>query len=382
MTGCPAEIAAIAFALIAAAGIVQCLVGVGALRQFRRRATPAGAGLPAVTILKPLHGDEPLLEAALASCCRQDYPCFQIVGGVQSAADPALRIVRRLQRQFPGVPMAVAVDRTLHGANRKIGNLINMLSYAEHQVLVVADSDMHVAPDYLHSLVVALQQPGIGLVTTLYSGLPATETVTARLGAAQINHAFLPGALLARLLGRQDCLGATMALRRETLERIGGFHALADHLADDAVLGRLVRALGLRVGLAGTVPATTVPETEMQALFEHELRWARTVKSVAPVGFVLSAMQYPLFWAALATGVSGGAVWAWSAFGLAWAVRIGAAMVVDRDLKVTAALTIWYLPFRDLLSMMVMIASYRTRRVAWRGQVLLATRPRLASEEG
>jgi ceramide glucosyltransferase len=130
------------------------------------------------------------------------------------------------------------------------------------------------------------------------------------------------------------------------------------------------------------VPATTVPETEMPALFQHELRWARTVKSLAPVGFVLSTIQYPLFWAALTVGISGGAPWAWMLFVTAWLVRAIVAIAIDRNLKVASALTIWCLPLRDLLSMTVILASYRTRRVAWRGQIMLATRPGLAPGEG
>jgi ceramide glucosyltransferase len=278
--------------------------------------------------------------------------------------------------------MDVVVDPTSHGLNRKIGNLINMLPHARNEVLVIADSDMHVAPDYLRSLVATLQQPGTGLATTLYSGLPASGTVTSRMGASNINHSFLPGALLARALGRQDCLGATMALTREMLESAGGLRALSNHLADDAVLGRLVQARGLKVALAATVPATTVPETEMPALFQHELRWARTVKSLAPVGFVLSTIQFPLFWAALTVGVSGGSRWAWLLFITAWLVRALVATAIDRNLKVASALTIWCLPLRDLLSMTVILASYRTRRVAWRGQTMLATRPGLAPGEG
>lgn len=382
MTLVPAEVLSIALATIAVAGVGQSVAGFAALRRFRGRLRPAATRVPAVTILKPLHGDEPLLEDALASCCQQDYPDFQIVFGLQNPSDPALHVLHRLRRRFPDVAMDVVVDSTTHGLNRKVSNLINMLPHARHDVLVIADSDMHVAPDYLQSLVATLQQPGTGMVTTVYSGLPATETVTARLGAAQINHSFLPGALLARALGRQDCLGATMALTRETLDRVGGLRALSNHLADDAVLGRLVQAQGLQVVLADTVPATTVPETEMPALFQHELRWARTVKSLVPVEFALSAIQYPLFWAALAVGVSEGAHWAWLLFGLSWVARGVVAIGIDRNLKVASAVTIWCLPFRDLLSMTVMVASYRTRRVAWRGQIMIATRPSLAPGEG
>jgi ceramide glucosyltransferase len=376
------DLASFALAGLTVAGMAQATAGWAAVARFRRRAAPAApAALPPVTILKPLHGNEPLLLDALSTVCAQDYPAFQVIFGIQDPGDEAVGVLRQLHHRFPALDMTVVIDRTQHGANRKIGNLINMMKAAKHDTLLVADSDMHVAPDYLRRVVVALQ-PGVGLVTSLYAGLPATSTFAARLGTANINHTFLPGALLARMLGRQDCLGATMALTRDTLDSVGGFHALADELADDAVLGQLVRARGLSVALADTIPATTVPETHMPALFEHELRWARTVKSVTHGGFVASVIQYPLFWAALTLGVSGGEGWAWLLFAAAWAVRAVAAAGVDRSLGVTPALTMWCLPFRDLLSMTVILASYRTRRVAWRGQVLMASRPRLVPGKG
>lgn len=381
MTFGPSDIPSLALATFVVVGLMQCVAGWVALHRFRARRHVEPAALPPVTILKPLHGDEPLLEEALASNFQQDYPEFQLVFGIQDPNDPALAVLERLRRRFPHVAMDVVVDRTQHGANRKISNLINMYPLARHDMLVIADSDMHVAPDYLRRLVAAMH-PGTGLVTTLYSGLPATRSLIGQLGAAQINHAFLPGALMSRSLGRQDCLGATMALTRQRLESCGGLHALVDHLADDAVLGRLVLNQGLRIGLAATIPATTVAETNMPALFGHELRWARTVKSLEPTGFVFSTAQYPLFWAALAVGVSGGMAWAWGLFAAAWTVRAAAALALDRSLGVASARTILCLPFRDLLSMTVVLASYRTRRVDWRGQSMIASRPVLAPGEG
>ena len=356
--------------------MAQSAAGCLLVRRFSRRPSAAPAARPPVTVLKPLHGDEPLLEQALATYCSQDYPRFQLVFGVQDPDDPALHVLNRLSLRFPDVDMTVVVDSTPHGANRKVANLINMLPHALHDVLVIADSDIHAAPDYLDSLVGSLAAPGVGLVTTLYAGVPATHGLTGRMGAAGINHAFLPGALLARAMGRQDCMGATMALRRDVLERIGGLHALSDHLADDAVLGRLVRARGLGVALASTVPATTVPETRMPALFQHELRWARTIQSLVPVEFALSVLQYPLFWSAALVGSSGGDAWTWLVFVLAWAVRGASALGVERRLGLAPGLPIWLLPLRDLFSMTVILASYWTDEVAWRGQTLRAKRPR------
>jgi ceramide glucosyltransferase len=229
-------------------------------------------------------------------------------------------------------------------------------------------------------------------VTTLYAGLPARTGIVPRLGATQITHGFLPGAVLARYIGRQDCLGATMGLRRSDLDRIGGFRALVGHLADDNVLGRRIAGLGLSVALAGTVVLTTVPEVRAAALYRHELRWARTIRTLEPVGFAASVLQYPLAWALLTVLVAGGALWSVGLFGMAWVLRAVAALGVDRALapgwgrddKAALAFScpVWLLPVRDVLSVMVMVASYGGRRVDWRGHAMQADSPRFRPIEG
>jgi ceramide glucosyltransferase len=365
-----------ALAFVAGLGLVQHLAGLLAVRRFARSARPPAAReRPPISVLKPLHGDEPLLEDALASFCAQDYPAFQIVFGVQDAADPALAVVRRLVSRFPHRDLRVVVDPTPHGPNRKIANLINMLPQARHDLLLIADGDTHAAPDFLTRVAAALMQPGVGLVTTLYSGLPGRPLLSCRLGATQITHVFLPGVLLGRTLGRQDCLGAAMALRRGTLDAIGGLGALVGHLADDAVLGMLVRAHGWRIALARTVPATTVPEPTLAGLLRHELRWARTMRSVAPAGYAASALQYPLAFAALAAVLGGFASWSLALSGVAWAIRAAVARGIDRLLGLAVPAPAWLLPLRDLISIGVILASFAGNRVEWRGQVLRVDRP-------
>lgn len=362
--------------LCAAIGLAQLVAGWLTLRRFcgapRRRA----AVLAPVSVLKPLHGDEPLLEEALASFCAQDYPCFQIVFGLHREDDPAMAVVRRLQARFPACDIAVVVDARRHGGNGKVSNLINMLPAARHDTLVISDADVHAAPEHLREVVAALELPGTGLVTTLYSGRAASASLAARLGASGITHGFLPGALLARALGRQDCLGATMALHRATLARIGGLAALADQLADDNVLGQLVRAQGLAVRLAACIPATTVAEPGLGALLRHELRWARTIRALVPVSFAFSSLQYPLAWAVLAFVTAAPSGTALALFAAAWAVRAMAAMGIDAALPARPRATsapISLLPLRDLLSVGIVLASYLGNSVEWRGQRLLAT---------
>jgi ceramide glucosyltransferase len=384
---------------LACAGVAQGLIGARLVTGFARQVETPVTDLLPISVLKPLYGAEPLLEEALATICRQAYPVWQIVFGVQDRADPAVRVVERLRTQFPESDMSLVIDPTRHGRNLKVGNLINMLPAARHDILVIADSDVHVRPDYLARLAEALSRPRIGLVTTLYAGLPAWSNIVTRLGAAQITYGFLPGALLARAMGRQDCLGATMCLRRADLDRIGGLRALIDHLADDNVLGRRIRGLGLDVALAHTVPLTTVPEVRAGVLFRHELRWARTIRALEPAGFAASILQYSLFWAFLTIVAAGASLWSLGLFACVWIMRAAAGLRIDgalaprwggdqgmhrgralgqgRDDPTGLAFScpVWLLPLRDVLSVAVMLASYAGRRVDWRGHGLHADTP-------
>jgi ceramide glucosyltransferase len=360
-------------------GLGQTVAGWMAARRFAAAVPPTPPRRPAVTVLKPLHGDEPQLEAALTGFFCQRYPDYQLVFGVHDRADAAVAVVQRLQARFPERCVALVADATRHGASGKVSNLINMLPAAAHDILVIADSDLHVGPDYLDQVVAALAVPNTGLVTTIYTGQPGTPCLAGRLGASAMTYTFLPGVLVGRALGRQDCLGTTMALRRETLAAIGGLRVLADQLADDAVLGRSVRAQGLAVRLAACVPAATVPERDLLSLFKHELRWGRTIRSLEPVPYAFSLLQYPLFWAALTVLASAGASWSIAMFALAWGVRGAVAVALDRLLAPRAAIApsapIWLLPLRDLLSVLVVLCSHASDRVEWRGQSMRAGTP-------
>ena len=367
--------------LVAAAGVTVCLLGLLSVRHFARSAMPgrdAPPPLAPVTILKPLCGDEPLLEEGLESCFTQAYPEFQIVFGVHHAADPALAVVERLRRRFPDRDVEVVIDTTLHGSNRKLSNLINMLPLAKHDILVISDSDLHVSPDYLRILVTELAKPDTGLVTALsVAGPPVREGWERALGTTQVNHTFLPGVLLSRALGREDCLGSTAMFRRETLERIGGFHPLVHVLAEDNVLGQRIRKLGLSIRLADIVPTAIMPEADLPAVWHHELRWARTVRTLAPVLLCASTIQHPLFWSCLAMLLSGGAPWSVGFFLGCWAVRAAVARGIDRALRDRITLPefatpFWVLPLRDLLSVAEIGASFLTDQVIWRGHKMRA----------
>ncbi len=357
------------------------------MRWFARRGRRGASGdnaqygprsRPPVTILKPLCGGEPFLDEALLSCFTQSYPEFQIVFGVQDPADPALIVLERVRRGFPDRDVHVVVDPAMHGPNRKVSNLINMLPFARHDILVISDSDLHLPSHYLDSLMIEMEKPGAGLVTSLYVGLPASPgSWAAVLGATQINHQFLPGVLLSRAMGRQDCLGSTAMFRRDTLERTGGFPALLQLLAEDNVLGQRVRDLGLTIELADVVPSATVPEPTFMPLWRHEIRWTRTIRELAPLSLCASTMQYPLFWSLVAVALSGGAMWSMALFLVSWFVRAACARgidgaLADRLARPAVATPLRLLPVRDLLSVIEIVASFWVDEVTWRGHRMAA----------
>lgn len=357
------------FALI---GVIQQYFGVLLIQRFCAAPAPVLKEHPPVSLLKPLCGVEPLTELALESFFLIEYPVYQLVFGVQDKQDPVLEIVARLRARYPQRDVAVVVNSALHGTNRKISNLINMYPAAAYETLVMSDADIHVPPYFLNRVVAALGEPGVGLVTTLYTALPGTPHLATLMGANQINYTFLPGALLARKLGRQDCLGVTMALTKTVLAEIGGLAAVSNHLADDQVLGRLVRAKGHELTLAPVIPATTVPENDFRALFKHELRWARTIRALVPIPYAASVLQISLFWALLAVIFSGFSFWAGGLILFVLLTRYIAARRIDALLGLAKAGDAWLFLVRDFCSALIYLVSYGGDTVDWRGRLMRA----------
>ena len=364
-------------ALVAFVGLLAVVAGIFAVRRFAALPAAAPRIRPPCTILRPLCGAEPGLDDALDSLAAQSYPALQIVLGLQDAQDPAHEAARRFAARHASLDIAVVVNPALHGANRKISNLINMLPAAKHAMLVFSDSDLHVPPDYLDCLAAALETEAAGMATTLCVGRQARPTFASRLAALHMRYCFLPGALLGHWAGRQDCLGTTVAIARTTLERVGGLTVLADQLADDNVLGQLVVSLGLRVALAHTITAATVLESTLISLWRHELRWARTIRSLFPVAFASSAVHFPLAWACAACLLTPGRPETLALLAASFALRACAARAIDGALANGFDVApergmLRLLMLRDALSVLVVVASFFGRNVTWRGHALRA----------
>ena len=339
-----------------------------AVARFARRGTALPQKQPTVSVLKPLHGAEPGLYENLLSFVDQNYPAMQIVFGVRSPGDGALPIARRIIAERPDRDIALVVDSRVTGRNLKVANLINMLPSARHDVLVFADSDMRVGRDYVAAVTAPLGDPTIGLVTCLYKGVP-TGGMWSRLGAMHINFGFLPGALAGDAIGTGDgCFGATIALRREVLEKIGGLAIVRDELADDHRIGAAVREAGLAVALSPYLVETSVSEKNFNSLWRHELRWARTARLMAPVGFAGSIVTHAVALAVLAVLACGFSLTSIGFLAMSCALRWASAAAIARMLRLSTA-GLWLLPARDLLSFAVFIGSFLGRNVSWRDQL-------------
>ncbi len=351
-----------------------CYVAVaimGVLRfGLKLRSAPKSDGLAPVTLLKPLCGMEPGLADNLRSFCNQDYETFQIVFGVRDRKDPAVPVIKDIIEGFPQLDLSLVVDDRIIGTNYKVSNLANMMSAAKHDIVVVSDSDMRVRRDYLKIVTAPFADDNVGATTCLYSG-SASDGMPSKLGAMYINDWFLPSALLPTMFVPLNyCFGATMAVRRGVLEGMGGFDALADYLADDYMLGQFVADQGYRIALAPYVVDNVISEPDLKGLFQHELRWARTIRSVQPVGYTLSFITelLPLsLLAALPVSLfTGSALPAVAIICCALGMRAAMHYAVSYAVPGNTLFAPWLIPVRDLISTAVRIVSYFSSRVLWR----------------
>jgi ceramide glucosyltransferase len=351
-------------------------------RHRRRRRAKASFG-PAVSVLKPLCGEEPHLFENLETFCRQSYANYQLVFGVRSPADRAIAVVERLRIAHPERDIALVVDERTHGSNPKVSNLINMVVHARHDRFVIADSDIFVDPYYLSEVTEPLNDCEVGVVTCLYHAR-SVAGFWAQMGGQFIDGWFAPSVHVAAALGSSRFgFGATLALRRDTLDAIGGFASLRDRLADDYWLAELARQQGLRTVLSEVMVGTDVVEQHFTHLWQRELRWLRTIRVLNPVGFtfVFVTFSWPLLVAGASLSHTAGSV--------ALAVIGGTARVLThwRTRQVAGARPprireLALAPMRDLLIATQWMAAFTGDHVLWRNDRLpLRDLPQEATNE-
>jgi len=351
---------------------------VGALRVLRtqERTVARVEVLPAVTVLKPLKGLDADLFENLSTFCRQDYPEFQLVFGVADAKDPAIQVVQRLREHYPNTSIDLVIDPRVYGTNYKVSNLENMYARARYDTLVIADSDIRVRSDYLRRVVAPLADPRVGLATCLYRAV-STGDGPSRVESLCINTDFVPMVLVAGVVETPTyAFGATMALRRSVLEEIGGFRALTNYLADDYFLGHRVAERGYRLALADLVVETVLAVGTWSRLLDHQLRWARTYRSVRPLGYFGAGLTHGVAWATIHLAYNGYSSRAWIVWlSLATLRALTAWVVCNRfllaPLRIAEAALV---PLKDLGVFAVWAAAFLGNSVQWSGHEFVIER--------
>jgi len=392
-------------ALLTLCGVAYGLIALWSARDFERavRGGSGSAGFaPGVSILKPVKGVDARMYAGLVSHCVQEYAGeFELLFGVSSLEDAAVREVARLRVEFPGVSIRLVECKERLGASGKMSNLVQMVPEARFEHVIVNDSDIRVSPKYLERVMAGFADGGerekqirfgngskkgnanskgngedsiggeVGLVTVPYVGI-AEGGLWSRLEALGISTDFIPGVLVARKLegGIRFGLGSTLATTKTALAKIGGFEGMVDQLADDYELGARLSAAGYKVALVREVVETSVPAYTLRGFCEHQLRWARSTRDSRRWGYVGLGVTYVLPWSMAAMVASGFALWSFSLFSMALLVRVSVALTVGvgilRDGQVLRDI-VW-LPLRDCFGLFFWAWSYAGDTIVWRGE--------------
>jgi ceramide glucosyltransferase len=348
--------------------IYYALATLAALRFFRQeRARVLPDYTPPVSILKPVRGVDFGSYENFSSFCRQDYPDYEILFAVNDDADPAVPLVRQIIAEFPGRRIRLLVGAEHLGANRKVNKLARLAREAQYEVLVLTDGDVRVGPHYLREVVAPLQDRKTGAVTCFYRGI-AERNLGAEIEAVGASSDFFAGVLMAGWTeGISFALGASIATTKEWLAKMGGFAAIADALADDYELGHRIAKAGGEVVLSREPVWTMYPAQTLRSLWDHQVRWARTVRLCRPLAYLGLLFTQGLPWTLLAILVAPSIWIAWTyllayfilRFLMAWTVGVWG--VGDEVLR----RKIWLVPLRDAIYFVVWLASFGSNRVRW-----------------
>ena len=381
------EILAWILLIPAVAGSVYAILCVFTVMRFRARArrptSESSETWPPVTVLKPVHGLEKNLRENLRSTCSQDYPDFQVVLSVQRLDDPAIPLLQEIQHEF-GPKVTVAIEDCRAGTNGKINNLIGGIKHARYEVLVISDSDVRLDPDYLKTIVAPLADPNVGIVCTLYKAVCADKWYE-KLELLTLNADLMISMIFALITGATKfCLGATTALRRSTLQDIGGLEALADYLVEDHEMGRRILESGKKEVIVPYFVETVMDLKSPAQWWGHQVYWDQNHRSAHPKGYfstiILRAIPFAVLHAAARLGDPAGLAvlagtlsvrLATAAVNLRWGLR-------DRE----GLRGLYLLPLRDLAGLVSWLLAYTKRTTVWReAQFILTSDGRLVARQ-
>ncbi|MBD2439537.1 bacteriohopanetetrol glucosamine biosynthesis glycosyltransferase HpnI [Nostoc sp. FACHB-110] len=330
---------------------------------------------PPVTILKPLCGLDSDAYENLVSFCQQDYPHFQIIFAVRDRQDPIIKIVETIIQEFPNLDINLVVSDRLIGANLKVSNLANAFTQAKHEILVIADSDIRVKSDYLSTVIQPLQDETVGVVTCLYRSLVQGWVTT--LEAIWTATDFHPGVLVSNQIeGIKFAFGSTIVIRKLVLEKIGGFEAIADYLADDFQLGNFPVKAGYKVILSNYVVEHVLGDSTIVNSLQRQIRWARGIRVSRPWGYLGLIFTYGTVTSLLFLIVTQGSTLAWINLAIVWTMRLAMGWVVGAILlqDIVTKKYFWLMPLWDLLHFMMWCCGFVGGTIEWHGHKLKLTK--------
>jgi ceramide glucosyltransferase len=361
--------------LVAAAPLAYYVTAIlAALRFFpRERARVLPNYAPPVSLLKPVRGVDFGSFENFSSFCHQDYPDYEILFAVNEESDPAVPLIRRLEAEFPARRIRLLVGAEQVGANRKVSKLIRLMNEAQHPILVLTDGDVRVGPHYLREVVAPFADASVGAVTSFYRGI-AEPSIGAEMEGVGASSDFFAGVLVAQWKeGMTFALGASIVTTKEWVEKIGGFVAIADQHSDDYELGHRIAKAGGEVLLSREAVWTMYPAEGLRGFWEHQLRWARTVRLCRPWSYMGLIFTHGLPWCLLAAFAATSAGWmrvavaylaAYLVLRLAMAWMVGVWGVGDGLLR----RRLWLVPVRDAIYFFVWLASFASKKITWGGE--------------
>jgi ceramide glucosyltransferase len=358
--------------LVAAAPLAYYVTAIlAALRFFRsERSRTLPPYTPPVSLLKPVKGVDFASYENFSSFCRQDYPDYEILFAANGENDPAVPLIQRLAAEFPRREIRLITGAAQVGANRKVNSLIGLAREARHEILVLTDGDVRVGPNYLREVIAPFADTATGAVTSFYRGI-AEKSLGAELEAIGASSDFFSGVLVAKWMeGMKFALGASIVTTKHWVARIGGFEAIANMHSDDYELGRRIEKAGGRVLLSREPVWTMYPARTARGFWNHQVRWARTVRLCRPISYLGLIFTHGLPWVLLAAAIAP-AKWIAAAYLLSYLVlrlvmawTVGVWGVGDEVLR----RKLWLVPLRDAIYFAVWLASFASNRIHWSGE--------------
>ena len=349
-------------------GSVYALLTIFTTPKFLSRTILQHDFFPAVSVFKPVRGLEKNLDRNLRSIAQQDYPHYQVIYSVQDPNDAALPILRAIEAEFGPERITVVIDMVQTGANGKINNILGALPKAKHDILVISDSDTCLRPDYLKTLVSPLANPQVGCVCTPFK-LTEAQSWYEALELLTINADFMPSVMFAEVTGASKaCLGPSLAIRRSTLDNVGGLASLADYLVEDYELGRRVWTSGLQMVLLPYVIDAVVDLDGWGSWWRHQVYWDQNTFLARPAPFVATVLIRAVPFAVLFMLLQQGSLLSWGILLMTIAIRYCSAAIVARQLHDPESLRyLALLPIRDCFGLIFWALSFSQRTVTWRG---------------